>query len=210
MTGEDILLYLDSFRKPEASDPLHKWIGTYTLKRGLIRIWSKLTEKHKNLLLETKLRPMTSVKPIPEGYHTVTPYILVQGADKLIDFIKKAFDAKETERYSMPDGSIGHAEVRIGDSVLMVSDAQGEEYKPMAAGIHLYVEDCDVTYKHALEAGATSVSEPQDQFYGDRSSGVNDQFGNKWWIATHKEDLSKEEIAKRMDDAMKQQKQDQH
>jgi PhnB protein len=153
---------------------------------------------------------MTSVKPIPEGYHTVTPYILVQGADKLIDFIKKAFDAKETERYSMPDGSIGHAEVRIGDSVLMVSDAQGEEYKPMAAGIHLYVEDCDVTYKHALEAGATSVSEPQDQFYGDRSSGVNDQFGNKWWIATHKEDLSKEEIAKRMDDAMKQQKQDQH
>jgi PhnB protein len=153
---------------------------------------------------------MTSVKPIPEGYHTVTPYILVQGADKLIDFIKKAFDAKETERYSMPDGSIGHAEVRIGDSVLMVSDAQGEEFKPMAAGIHLYVEDCDVTYKHALEAGATSVSEPQDQFYGDRSSGVNDQFGNKWWIATHKEDLSKEEIAKRMDDAMKQQKQDQH
>jgi PhnB protein len=153
---------------------------------------------------------MTSVKPIPEGYHTVTPYILVQGADKLIEFIKKAFDAKETERYSMPDGSIGHAEVRIGDSVLMVSDAQGEEYKPMAAGIHLYVEDCDVTYKHALEAGATSVSEPQDQFYGDRSSGVNDQFGNKWWIATHKEDLSKEEIAKRMDDAMKQQKQDQH
>jgi PhnB protein len=153
---------------------------------------------------------MTSVKPIPEGYHTVTPYILVQGADKLIDFIKKAFDAKETERYSMPDGSIGHAEVRIGDSVLMVSDAQGEEYKPMAAGIHLYVEDCDVTYKHALEAGATSVSEPQDQFYGDRSSGVNDQFGNKWWIAIHKEDLSKEEIAKRMDDAMKQQKQDQH
>ena len=153
---------------------------------------------------------MTSVKPIPEGYHTVTPYILVQGADKLIDFIKKAFDAKETERYSMSDGSIGHAEVRIGDSVLMVSDAQGEEYKPMAAGIHLYVEDCDVTYKHALEAGATSVSEPQDQFYGDRSAGVNDQFGNKWWIATHKEDLSKEEIAKRMDDAMKQQKQDQH
>jgi PhnB protein len=156
------------------------------------------------------MQSMTSVKPIPEGHHTVTPYILVQGAEKLIDFMKKAFDAKESERYSMPDGSIGHAEVKIGDSVIMVSDAQGEEYKPIAAGIHLYVEDCDVTYKHALEAGATSVSEPQDQFYGDRSSGVNDQFGNKWWIATHKEDLSKEEIAKRMDDAMKQQKQDQH
>ena len=153
---------------------------------------------------------MTSVKPVPDGYHTVTPYILAQGADKLIGFVKKAFDAKETERHSMPDGSIGHAEVRIGDSVIMVADAQGDEYKPMAAGIHLYVEDCDVTYKRAIGAGATSVREPQDQFYGDRSAGVNDQFGNKWWIATHKEDMSKEEIIKRMDEAMKQQNQNQH
>ena len=153
---------------------------------------------------------MTSVKPIPEGYHTVTPYLLVQGAEKLINFMKNAFDAKETERYSMPDGSIGHAEVRIGDSVIMVADAQGDEYKPMAAGIHLYVEDCDVTYKRAIGAGATSVREPQDQLYGDRSAGVNDQFGNKWWIATHKEDMSKEEIIKRMDEAMKQQNQNQH
>jgi PhnB protein len=153
---------------------------------------------------------MTSVKPIPEGYHTVTPYLLVQGAEKLINFMKNAFDAKETERYSMPDGSIGHAEVRIGDSVIMVADAQGDEYKPMAAGIHLYVEDCDVTYKLAIGAGATSVREPQDQFYGDRSAGVNDQFGNKWWIATHKEDMSKEEIIKRMDEAMKHQNQNQH
>ena len=77
---------------------------------------------------------MTSVKPIPNGYHTVTPYILVQGADKLIDFVKRAFDAKETERYSTPDGTIGHAEIRIGDSLIMISEAQGEEYKPMAAG----------------------------------------------------------------------------
>ena len=153
---------------------------------------------------------MTSVKPIPGGYHTVTPYLLVQGAEKLINFMKNAFDAKETGRYSMPDGSIGHAEVRIGDSVIMVADAQGDEYKPMAAGIHLYVEDCDVTYKRAVGAGATSVREPQDQFYGDRSAGVNDQFGNKWWIATHKEDMSKEEIIKRMDEAMKQQNQNQH
>ncbi len=153
---------------------------------------------------------MTSVKPIPEGYHTVTPYLLVQSAEKLIDFMKNAFDAKETERYSMPDGSIGHAEVRIGDSVIMVADAQGDEYKPMAAGIHLYVEDCDLTYKRAIGAGATSVREPQDQFYGDRSAGVNDQFGNKWWVATHKENLSKEEIIKRMDEAMKQQDQNQH
>ena len=154
---------------------------------------------------------MTSAKPIPEGYHTVTPYVLVQGADKLIDFMKKAFNAKETERYSMPDGSVGHAEVRIGDSAIMVADAQGEEYKPMAAGIHLYVEDCDATYKRAIEAGVMSTREPEDQFYGDRSAGVNDQFGNKWWIATHKEDLSKEEITKRFDHAMKQQQHhDQH
>jgi PhnB protein len=153
---------------------------------------------------------MTSVKPIPKGYHTVTPYILVQGADKLIDFVKRAFDAKETERYSMPDGTIGHAEVRIGDSLIMISEAQEEEYKPMAAGIHLYVEDCDATYKRALKAGAMSIREPEDQFYGDRSAGVKDQSGNKWWIATRKEDLSKEEIIKRMDDALKHQKQDQH
>jgi PhnB protein len=122
---------------------------------------------------------MTSVKPIPNGYHMVTPYILVQGADKLIDFVKRAFDARETERYSTPDGTIGHVEVRIGDSLIMISEAQGEEYKPMAARIHLYVEDCDAIYKRALKAGAMSIREPEDQFYGDRSAGVKDQFGNK-------------------------------
>jgi PhnB protein len=150
---------------------------------------------------------MTSVKPIPDGYHTVTPYILVQGADKLIDFLKNAFDAKETERFPMPDGTIGHAEVRLGDSVIMLSDARGEEYRPLASGIHLYVENCDATYQRALEAGATSTMQPADQFYGDRSAGVKDQFGNHWWIATHREDLSKEELAKRMDDFRKKQTQ---
>jgi PhnB protein len=152
---------------------------------------------------------MTSVKPIPNGYHTVTPYILVQGADKLIDFLKNAFDAKETERFSMPDGTIGHAEVRLGDSVIMLSDARGEEYKPLATGIHLYVENCDATYQRALEAGATSTMQPADQFYGDRSAGIKDQFENHWWIATHKEDLSKEEFNKRMDDFRKKQAQGQ-
>ena len=88
--------------------------------------------------------------------------------------------------------------------LLNESDAQGEEYKPMINGIHLYVEDCDATYKRALDAGASSIREPADQFYGDRIAGVKDRFGNRWWIATHKEDLSKEEIAKRMDEAMKQ------
>jgi PhnB protein len=152
---------------------------------------------------------MTSVKSIPDGYHTVTPYLLVQGADKLIDFVKKAFDAKETDRYSMPDGSVGHAEIRLGDSVIMLSEAMGEEYKPMTAGIHLYVENCDTTYQRALNAGATSTMQPTDQFYGDRSAGVKDPFGNHWWIATHKEDLTKEEITKRKDDHMKKQAQGQ-
>lgn len=158
---------------------------------------------------DQKQDAMTSIKPIPDGYHTVTPYLLVQGADKLIDFVKKAFDAKETERYSMPDGSVGHAELRLGDSVIMLSEAMGEDYKSTSAGIHLYVENCDATYQRALEAGATSTMQPADQFYGDRSAGVKDQFGNQWWIATHKEDLSKEEITKRMDEHMKKQAQEQ-
>lgn len=146
---------------------------------------------------------MTTVKSIPDGYHTVTPYLLVQGADMLIDFVKKAFDAKETVRMSMPDGAIGHAEFRLGDSVIMLSEAQGGEYKPMPTGIYLYVENCDATYKRALEAGATSIMQPSDQFYGDRSASIKDKFGNIWYIATHIEDLSKEELTKRMDEYMK-------
>jgi PhnB protein len=148
---------------------------------------------------------MTSAKPAPNNYHTVTPYILVQDADKLIDFVKKVFGAKETERITMPDGSIGHAEIRLGDSVIMVSDAKGEQYKPMPTGIYLYVDDCDATYKRALQVGAISIMEPKDQFYGDRSCGIKDQFGNQWWIATRKEDLSPEEYAKRKEDFMRQQ-----
>lgn len=152
---------------------------------------------------------MTSVKPVPDGYHTVTPYIIVQGAGQLIDFIKKAFDGNEAELISMPDGTIGHAEIRLGDSVIMVSDARGEDYKPMPTGIYLYVEDCDATYERALQAGATSLMKPMDRFYGDRSAGVKDQFGNQWWIATHTEDLSPQEYAKRKEDFMKEQKEKQ-
>jgi PhnB protein len=152
---------------------------------------------------------MTSVNPAPDGYRTVTPYILVQGADKLIDFIKRAFEAKEADRVTMPDGSIGHAEVRLGDSVIMVSDAKGEQYKPMPIGIYLYVEDCDATYNRALQEGATSLMEPANQFYGDRSRGVKDRFGNQWWIATRKEDLSPEEYTKRKEDFMKKQQEKQ-
>lgn len=137
-----------------------------------------------------------AVKPIPEGYSTVTPYLVVEGASKLIDFAKQAFGAEERSRMDMPDGKVGHAEIVIGDSIIMLSDAAGE-WKPIPAMIHLYVEDADKTYQRALEAGATSLQEPADQFYGDRSSGVLDPVGNRWWIATHVEDVPPDEMNKR-------------
>jgi len=143
-----------------------------------------------------------AVKPIPDGYHSVTPYLTVQGVTKLIDFLKQAFEAQEIERMTRPDGTIGHAEVKIGDSIVMMSEAGGER-QPMPGAIYLYVHDVDGTYKRALRAGAVSTMEPMDQFYGDRSAGVKDPSSNQWWIATHKEDLSREELIKRAQAAMK-------
>ena len=136
------------------------------------------------------------VKPIPKGYHTVTPYLVVEGVAKLIDFLKKAFDAKEKVQMTRPDGSIGHAEVKIGDSIVMMGDAMGD-YKAMPATLYLYLKNTDAAYKRALAAGATSAMEPQDMFWGDRNAGVKDPFGNQWWIATHKENVSPKEMKKR-------------
>ena len=147
----------------------------------------------------------TKVNPIPDGYHTVTPVLTVQGAAKLIDFLKQAFDAKETSRLDGPNGTVMHAEVKIGDSMVMVGEAT-DQWKPMHATVALYVQDADAWYKRALQAGATSVREPSDQFYGDRSAGVKDFAGNHWWIHTHIEDVSPEEIKKRAETWMKQQK----
>ena len=138
-----------------------------------------------------------AVKPIPDGYHSVTPYLVVEGANALIDFAKQAFDAVETYRMPGPGGAVMHAEIRIGDSMVMLADAQGADNPPMPAVIYLYVPDADDYYKRALAAGASSLREPADQFYGDRSAGVVDAFGNKWWLATHIEDVSPEELAKR-------------
>ncbi len=146
-----------------------------------------------------------AVKPIPEGYHSVTPYLIVQGAAQLIDFMKEALGAEETFRMPTPSGAIGHAEVKIGDSMVMLADASGAENPPMPAMLHVYVEDVDAKYRRALQAGATSVREPADQFYGDRSAGVKDKFGNQWWLATHVEDVPPEEMAKRAQAAMSQQ-----
>lgn len=144
-----------------------------------------------------------AVQAIPNGYHTITPYLVVQGADKLIDFVKQAFAAQEIERMVRPDGRIGHAEVKIGDSIVMMSEAGGE-WKPTPGALYLYVPDADATYHRALQAGATSTMEPRDQFYGDRSAGVIDPTGTQWWIATHKEDLTPEELARRAAVAMAQ------
>ena len=143
-------------------------------------------------------------KPIPDGYHTVTPYLVVPGVARLIEFLKQAFDAKETERFDRPDGGVMHAQVRIGDSMIMMGEPMGN-FEPMPAMVYIYTEDTDALYRRALHAGATSVMEPANQVYGDRNAGIKDPCGNLWWIATHIEDVSPEELAKRVEAHMKQQ-----
>ncbi len=143
-----------------------------------------------------------AVKPIPDGYHSVTPYVIVQSAARLIDFVKQAFGAEEILRMPGPGGAIMHAEVRIGDSIVMMSDAMHEA--PTPSSIFLYVNDADATYKRALQAGAASLMEPGDMFWGDRFARVKDPFGNIWGMATHKEDVPPEELRKRADAFMQQ------
>ena len=143
-----------------------------------------------------------AVKAIPDGYHTLTPFIVVEGAAGLIDFLKQAFGAQELHRMAGPDGKVMHAEVKIGDSIVMLGEPHGKS-ELKSANVYMYVNDTDATYKCAMEAGATSVMEPVDQFYGDRSAGVKDSYGNTWWIATHQEDVSPEEIQKRAQAQMK-------
>jgi uncharacterized glyoxalase superfamily protein PhnB len=135
-------------------------------------------------------------KPIPEGFHTVTPYLFAEGIPRLIEFILGAFDGKVTSRKERPDGSIMHAEVRIGDSMLMMGEA-GDEFGPMPTSIYLYVTDCDSVYQRALAAGGMSVFPLMNLPSGERYGGVKDPCGNIWWIATHVEDLSPEEQDRR-------------
>ncbi|MBV8195359.1 MAG: VOC family protein [Candidatus Dormibacteraeota bacterium] len=139
---------------------------------------------------------MTDVRYKPDGYHTVTPYITVDGAAELVAFIQAALDGVEMLRLPGPEGRIGHAEMRVGDSVIMLADAPAGEH-PCTAMLHLYVEDSDAVYQRALAQEATSVREPRNEFYGDRMSGVRDKFGNIWYFATHIEDLPEEEMARR-------------
>lgn len=146
-----------------------------------------------------------SAKPIPDGYHTVTPYLIVDGASDALDYYKKAFNAEEVMRMPMPGGKVGHAEIKIGDSHIMLADEVPEmNYRsPKARGgtsvsICLYVEDVDSLFQQAIDAGGTQQRPVEDQFYGDRSGTLEDPFGHVWTISTHKEDLTPDEIAKRM------------
>jgi PhnB protein len=126
--------------------------------------------------------------PRPAGLLTVTPYLLPRGAARLLDFLKEAFGAEEVERATAPDGTVVHAGMRIGDSIIEMGEPHGE-YQPMPFTLHLYVNDTDTVYASALRAGATSLREPRDEPYGDRNSGVQDPFGNRWFIATHIRDV---------------------
>ena len=137
-----------------------------------------------------------SVKPIPDGYHMITPYLLVDGVAKLMSFLVTVFDASELQRRHQPDGSIMHAEVRIGNSIVMLGEPLGE-FGPMPASLYLYVSDCDSVYQRALQADGISVMEPTTRpAEGDRYGGVRDPSGNIWWIATHLEDVSSEQQTK--------------
>ncbi|HEX4067383.1 MAG TPA: VOC family protein [Acidobacteriaceae bacterium] len=151
---------------------------------------------------------MASVKAIPDGYHSVQPYLQLKGAAAAIEFYKKAFGATEIMRMPGPDGRLGHAEIRIGDSVVMLADEHPERgihgpahYGGVPMTILLYMENCDGVYAKAIAAGAKSLREPADQFYGDRMVGVEDPFGFQWYIATHVKDVTPEE----MQAAMKEQ-----
>jgi PhnB protein len=140
-----------------------------------------------------------AVKPIPDQYHGAQPYLLVDDAWRLMEFMKATFGAEDLGTMPTPEGKIGHAEMRIGDTIVMLADASTAEgvSGAMPSTVVTYVEDCDATYKRALDAGAKSIREPQDMFYGDRSAGVADPVGNHWWIHTHVEDISEEEMMRR-------------
>jgi PhnB protein len=141
------------------------------------------------------------VQKKPEGYHAVTPYLIVNDAGKLIDFLTEAFGAKEKVRMPGPDGMVAHAEVEIGDSVVMMGTNPDDLFPAM---LYVYVDDADETYRKALAAGGTSHEEPNDTFYGDRRAEVRDPWGNRWSIATHIEDVSEEEMDRRMKKMMQQ------
>jgi PhnB protein len=150
-----------------------------------------------------------SVKPIPEGYHTLTPFLTVRNAERAIEFYKQAFGAQERGVAKGPDGKVMHAEVKIGDSVIMLSDEYPEfgSLSPQSVGgspmgLHIYIENVDAAFDRAVKAGAQVEMPVADQFWGDRYGKLKDPFGHKWSIATHVKDMSADEMKRSMDDAM--------
>ena len=150
------------------------------------------------------------VSPIPKDYSTVCPYLAIRGAAKAIDFYKRIFGARERMRMPGPKGNVGHAEIQIGDTVVMLADEYPDIdfLAPQARGgttvtLHLYVKDCDATLERAVAAGAKVRQPPKDQFYGDRNATIEDPFGHIWHLATRKENVSKKEMVKRAAEAMK-------
>ncbi len=154
---------------------------------------------------------MANVKPIPDGYSTVTPYLFIKGAANAIDYYKKIFGAKEIMRLDGPHGLVGHAELRIGDSLLMLSDENPQwgtkgpqTLGGSASSLHIYVKNADAVVESAVAAGGQLIRPVKDQFYGDRSGTLIDPFGHIWSVATHVEDVSPAEIKRRMAAAMSQ------
>jgi len=146
----------------------------------------------------------STVKPVPAGYHAATPYLIVDGAAKALEFYKRAFDATERMRMPGPGGKIGHAEVSIGDSVIMLADEHPEigargphAYGGTPVSLHLYVPDVDATVKKAVAAGGKLVDPVADKFYGDRMGTIEDPFGHRWHVSTHLEDVAPDEMARR-------------
>ena len=152
-----------------------------------------------------------TIKSIPDGYHSVTPYLSIKGAAEAIEFYKRAFSATELFRLVAPNGEIGHAEIKIGDSPIMLADPceEGAFRNPQSlggssVGLHVYVDDVDALFVQAVDAGAKAVRPVQDQFYGDRTGTLEDPFGHVWFLATHKEELTPEEINRRAEALFKQ------
>jgi PhnB protein len=184
-------------------------------RRGNPILYAKIPQRQPNQIRVPALNAIhqssqeiamaSKVKPIPDGFHTITPYLIADGADKLIDFMQHAFGAEyDHEPAKRPDGKIMHATLKIGNSMLMVSESS-EHAKATPVMLYLYVPDTDAAYQKALKAGASSVMEPSDQFYGDRSGGVKDAAGNRWFFGTHIEDVSPAELKKRAAEFFKRQ-----
>jgi PhnB protein len=182
-----------------AAGGLHISIGSANKRRDRGR-------PSRSIFHHSKEEPAMAVKPIPQGYRTVTPYLIVPDADRLIEFLKAAFGAQEAfPPMRHTDGKIMHADVKIGDSHVMLAEGS-DQYPATETHIHLYMKDVDKVHQRATAAGGTSTRDPEDMFYGDRTGSVRDFAGNTWHIATHKEDVEPQELQRRAEEMFRQQK----